>query len=351
MAKGDRGHDLLPLAPAGRAERGRRRPRPSRLAARRSCTQWAAAPAARLAARHDRAVDPRHQAQRGRAGPAARRRRGRRGLGARARRPSATRPPTRPASTGRRRTCSGRRWSGPGRSPPTGCTTTWSRRSARPSSTPSGSTPTRTTRRACWPWPSRASATRRPARRRSDAVEANAERRPGDTSSAAKLLQLRLPGVPDVYQGCEIVDLSLVDPDNRRPVDYARGEPAGPARRRAPAPSTSTTRSCWSPRGRCGCAASRPRLFGDGASYARCPASSARRHASRVRRGAGGPAARHRRHAAPHGSPDGGWGDATVDPARGRVARRAHRARRCPAARCRWPTCSPTCRSRCRCRR
>ncbi len=35
-----------------------------------------------------------------------------------------------------------------------------------------------------------------------------------------KLLQLVLPGVPDVYQGTELVDLSLVDPDNRRPVDY-----------------------------------------------------------------------------------------------------------------------------------
>jgi (1->4)-alpha-D-glucan 1-alpha-D-glucosylmutase len=35
-----------------------------------------------------------------------------------------------------------------------------------------------------------------------------------------KLLQLTLPGTPDTYQGCEIVDLSLVDPDNRRPVDY-----------------------------------------------------------------------------------------------------------------------------------
>jgi len=34
-----------------------------------------------------------------------------------------------------------------------------------------------------------------------------------------KLLQLTIPGVPDVYQGCELVDLSLVDPDNRRPVD------------------------------------------------------------------------------------------------------------------------------------
>ena len=30
-----------------------------------------------------------------------------------------------------------------------------------------------------------------------------------------------MPGVPDVYQGCEVVNLSLVDPDNRRPVDFA----------------------------------------------------------------------------------------------------------------------------------
>ncbi|MGZ4603960.1 MAG: malto-oligosyltrehalose synthase [Kineosporiaceae bacterium] len=35
-----------------------------------------------------------------------------------------------------------------------------------------------------------------------------------------KLVQLALPGVPDVYQGCELVDLSLVDPDNRRDVDF-----------------------------------------------------------------------------------------------------------------------------------
>ncbi|HET6294617.1 MAG TPA: malto-oligosyltrehalose synthase [Kribbella sp.] len=35
-----------------------------------------------------------------------------------------------------------------------------------------------------------------------------------------KLIQLTMPGVPDVYQGSELIDLSLVDPDNRRPVDY-----------------------------------------------------------------------------------------------------------------------------------
>ena len=35
------------------------------------------------------------------------------------------------------------------------------------------------------------------------------------------LIKLTAPGVPDIYQGCELWDLSLVDPDNRRPVDYA----------------------------------------------------------------------------------------------------------------------------------
>jgi (1->4)-alpha-D-glucan 1-alpha-D-glucosylmutase len=38
---------------------------------------------------------------------------------------------------------------------------------------------------------------------------------------AAKLVQLTVPGVPDVYEGCEAVSRSLVDPDNRRAVDYS----------------------------------------------------------------------------------------------------------------------------------
>ena len=33
--------------------------------------------------------------------------------------------------------------------------------------------------------------------------------------------KLTAPGVPDIYQGCELWDLNLVDPDNRRPVDFA----------------------------------------------------------------------------------------------------------------------------------
>jgi (1->4)-alpha-D-glucan 1-alpha-D-glucosylmutase len=44
---------------------------------------------------------------------------------------------------------------------------------------------------------------------------------PGRVNSLAiLLLKLTCPGVPDIYQGTETWDLSLVDPDNRRPVDY-----------------------------------------------------------------------------------------------------------------------------------
>jgi len=39
-------------------------------------------------------------------------------------------------------------------------------------------------------------------------------------SLSQQLLKLTAPGVPDIYQGTEMWDLSLVDPDNRRPVDY-----------------------------------------------------------------------------------------------------------------------------------
>lgn len=43
----------------------------------------------------------------------------------------------------------------------------------------------------------------------------------GIVNSLAQLvLKLTCPGVPDIYQGTELWDLSLVDPDNRRPVDF-----------------------------------------------------------------------------------------------------------------------------------
>jgi (1->4)-alpha-D-glucan 1-alpha-D-glucosylmutase len=44
---------------------------------------------------------------------------------------------------------------------------------------------------------------------------------PGWTNALGqKLVQLAMPGVPDTYQGSELWDFSLVDPDNRRPVDF-----------------------------------------------------------------------------------------------------------------------------------
>ncbi|HXW82432.1 MAG TPA: malto-oligosyltrehalose synthase [Acidimicrobiales bacterium] len=53
-----------------------------------------------------------------------------------------------------------------------------------------------------------------------DAFVQRARRYGQSNSLALKLLTLTAPGVPDLYQGSELWDLSLVDPDNRRPVDY-----------------------------------------------------------------------------------------------------------------------------------
>jgi (1->4)-alpha-D-glucan 1-alpha-D-glucosylmutase len=41
------------------------------------------------------------------------------------------------------------------------------------------------------------------------------------TSLSRTLIKLTAPGAPDIYQGCELWDFALCDPDNRRPVDYA----------------------------------------------------------------------------------------------------------------------------------
>ncbi len=50
---------------------------------------------------------------------------------------------------------------------------------------------------------------------------------PGAINGLAQtILRLTVPGVPDLYQGTEFWDQSLVDPDNRRPVDYAARETA-----------------------------------------------------------------------------------------------------------------------------
>jgi (1->4)-alpha-D-glucan 1-alpha-D-glucosylmutase len=63
----------------------------------------------------------------------------------------------------------------------------------------------------------------------------------GERSALGQLLlKLTVPGVPDVYQGDELVDLSLVDPDNRRPVDWEARRSALTRLRAGAAPTRET---------------------------------------------------------------------------------------------------------------
>ena len=62
------------------------------------------------------------------------------------------------------------------------------------------------------------------------ALVARADAHAHSDSLGQKLLALTVPGIPDVYQGTELFDDSLVDPDNRRPVDYAARRAALEAR-------------------------------------------------------------------------------------------------------------------------
>jgi (1->4)-alpha-D-glucan 1-alpha-D-glucosylmutase len=69
--------------------------------------------------------------------------------------------------------------------------------------------------------------------------------RVGDRAALGQLLlKLTVPGVPDVYQGDELLALSLVDPDNRRAVDWARRRELLDAVRHGAAP-TEETRKLW----------------------------------------------------------------------------------------------------------
>ena len=69
--------------------------------------------------------------------------------------------------------------------------------------------------------------------------------RAGDRAALGQLLlKLTVPGLPDVYQGDELLSLSLVDPDNRRPVDWERRRRLLDELRRGAAPSD-RTRKLW----------------------------------------------------------------------------------------------------------
>ena len=173
-------------------------------------------PRGRLAGHHDNAFHARHQALRGRAGPA--RRAGRdpcrvdrcaAPVGGRA-------PVARPLTRAAGLAVPGRRVADPGR--PAG-RRTWARRPRRRSWSPATWTRCRRwTRRSpsgpsrCWPtpswWP------------RSSGSSSGSPARAGATRWARSCCSSPGPGVPDVYQGTELFEYSLVDPDNRRPVDW-----------------------------------------------------------------------------------------------------------------------------------
>src|SRR5688572_21246561 len=88
--------------------------------------------------------------------------------------------------------------------------------------------------------------------------------RAGDRAALAQLLlKLTVPGVPDIYQGDELLALSLVDPDNRRRVDWARRREVLDAVRRGAAP-TDETRKLWLIVRALTLRASRPEAFSGG---------------------------------------------------------------------------------------
>ncbi|MDX6721098.1 MAG: (1-_4)-alpha-D-glucan 1-alpha-D-glucosylmutase, partial [Solirubrobacteraceae bacterium] len=83
----------------------------------------------------------------------------------------------------------------------------------------------------------------------------------GERSALGQLLlKLTVPGVPDTYQGDELVDLSLVDPDNRRPVDW-EARRAALARLRAGAAPTRETMKLFVIERALGLRARRPQAF------------------------------------------------------------------------------------------
>ena len=116
--------------------------------------------------------------------------------------------------------------------PRSACTGTPRRRCARPATGPPGTPPTWPTRTRCTP-PSTRPSTTRPCARCSTASSSRSPAPAGSNALAAKLVSITMPGVPDVYQGSELWEQSLVDPDNRRFVDFdLRARAARRARRR-----------------------------------------------------------------------------------------------------------------------
>ena len=141
----------------------------------------------------------------------------------------------------------------------------------------------------------------------------------------AKLWQLTLPGVPDIYQGCETVALSLVDPDNRRPVDFAalrfrldRLDTYGPQHWAEPGAATDLDDAkLWLTAQALRLRRDHPRAFGEQATYQPLASSDQVVAFARQHPGAAGvtvvAAARLAAGTASVTLPDGGWRDVLTD--------------------------------------
>jgi (1->4)-alpha-D-glucan 1-alpha-D-glucosylmutase len=77
-------------------------------------------------------------------------------------------------------------------------------------------------------------------------------------------LKLTVPGVPDIYQGDELLALALVDPDNRRPVDWSRRRELLAGLRDGGRPQDPDTRKLWLIRELLALRARRPEAFAGG---------------------------------------------------------------------------------------
>ena len=209
------------------------------------------------AAVHDHAVHPRHQAQRGRPGPDLGHRRTPRRVGRQPWAPSGSWPPSR---TARSRTCCGRQSSVRGRPAGNGCRATREKAAREAGNSTTWTDPNEDFEAAVTAAVDAVFDDARVAAAL-DGLRGHASMRfAASNSLSAKLVQLTMPGVPDVYQGTEFWERSLTDPDNRRPVDFATprsgaGQASTPGRclTRARRPASS-----WSPPGHSGCGGTGP---------------------------------------------------------------------------------------------
>ncbi|HEY5979481.1 MAG TPA: malto-oligosyltrehalose synthase [Microlunatus sp.] len=123
-----------------------------------------------------------------------------------------------------------------------------------------------------------------------------------------KLVQLTMPGVPDVYQGTELWEDSLVDPDNRRPVDFGERRALLASLTGAPPVDASGAAKLWVTTTALRLRRDRPELFG---SYTPVPVTGpAAGHAIAYDRGGALSVATR----LPIGlARSGGWGDTALE--------------------------------------